>query len=55
MRFLLRWTWRSALLVLIGVVLIQFWFVAHIWYWTDHNPETTAFMESRLAKLREKN
>lgn len=55
MRFILHWTWRSALLVLIGVVLIQFWFVAHIWYWTDHNPETTAFMESRLAKLREKN
>lgn len=55
MRLIWRWTWRSALLVLIGVVLIQFWFVVHIWYWADHNPETTAFMESRLAKLREKN
>ena len=33
--------------------LLQFWFVVHIWYWADHNPETTAFMRARLAVMRE--
>ena len=56
---MLKAVWRSAcytlLLTLIALVLVQFWFVIHIWYWVDHNPETTAFMEARLARLREKN
>ncbi len=43
------------LLALIALLLVQFWFVVHIWHWVGHNPETTAFMESRLEKLREKN
>ena len=49
-----RWLWRSVLLALIALVLIQFWFVVHIWYWADHDPDVTAFMQSRLEKLREK-
>ncbi|MEK6592397.1 MAG: monofunctional biosynthetic peptidoglycan transglycosylase [Pseudomonadota bacterium] len=50
-----RWTWRLVLLALIALVLIQFWFLVHIWYWAGHNPESTAFMESRLERMREKN
>ena len=42
------------LLALIALVLVQFWFVVHIWYWTSHNPQTTAFMASRLERLRER-
>jgi monofunctional biosynthetic peptidoglycan transglycosylase len=49
-----RFTWRIVLLALIALMLIQFWFVVHIWYWTSHNPQTTAFMESRLERLSEK-
>ena len=49
-----RFTWRLLLLALIALTLVQFWFVVHIWYWTSHNPQTTAFMESRLERLTEK-
>ena len=34
-------------------MLAQFWFLAHIWYWADHNPESTAFMRARLEIIRE--
>jgi len=50
--FILRWTWGGILLALIALVGIQFWFLAHIWYWADHNPESTAFMRSRLSIIR---
>lgn len=53
MRRLLRWIWHAILLALIALTLLQFWFLAHIWYWTDHNPESTAFMRERLAIIRE--
>ena len=49
----LRWTWCALLLALIGLVAVQFWFLAHVWYWADHNPESTAFMRARLEILRE--
>ncbi len=42
------------LLALIALLLVQFWFVVHVWYWADHDPGTTVFMQSRLEKLREK-
>lgn len=54
LRKLFRWTWRLVLLALITLVLVQFWFVVHVWYWTSHDPQTTAFTASRLEKLREK-
>jgi monofunctional biosynthetic peptidoglycan transglycosylase len=53
MRSFLRWTWYALLLALIGLVAVQFWFLAHVWYWADHNPESTAFMRARLEILRE--
>jgi len=53
MRTILRWTWYALLLALIGLVAVQFWFLAHVWYWADHNPESTAFMRARLQILRE--
>ena len=48
-----RWTWYGFLLALIALVASQFWFLAHIWYWADHNPESTAFMQARLEVIRE--
>ena len=54
LRKLFRWTWRLVLLALIALVLVQCWFVVHVWYWTSHDPQTTAFMASRLERLRER-
>ena len=53
MKSLLRWTGYGVLLALIAFALVQFWFVVHVWYWVDHNPEATAFMMTRLEILRE--
>ena len=53
MRTFLSGTWYALLLALIGLVVVQFWFLAHVWYWADHNPESTAFMRARLEILRE--
>jgi len=39
----------------IGLAIYEFWFLAQILYWVDHNPETTRFMELRLDALRHKN
>jgi len=37
------------------VVAYQIWIFAHVWWWVDHNPTTTAFMQARLDTAREKN
>ena len=53
MRRLFRWLfWYPLLLSLSALVVVQIWFVVHIWYWTDHNPDSTAFMRARLAVIR---
>jgi monofunctional biosynthetic peptidoglycan transglycosylase len=48
-----RFSWRLLLLALIALTLLQFWFFACIWYWSVYNPDSTAFMRSRLETLRE--
>ncbi len=55
LRSFLRWTWRTLLLALIALAAVQFWFLVHIWYWVDHNPDSTAFMRGRLEILQEDN
>lgn len=47
-------------LALIGLVVAVFlayqgYILARLWWWADHNPTTTAFMNSRLDIMREKN
>ena len=54
LKFLARTIGYTLLTALIGLVLVQFWFFLHIWYWVDHNPASTAFMDARLERLREK-
>jgi len=54
-----RLLWRS-FLFLIGIavgllVVYELWVFGHVWWWRDHNPQTTAFMRDRLDGLREKN
>ena len=31
---------------------LQLSYLARVWWWRDHNPQVTAFMEARLAQLR---
>ena len=46
--------WVAALAVL-GVVAYESSIYVRIWWWVDHNPASTSFMDERLAVLREKN
>ena len=36
------------------VAAVQCWFFAHVLWWRAYQPETTAFMEARVERLREK-
>lgn len=37
------------------VIAIQSYFFIQIWWWVDHNPDSTSFMNRQLSILREKN
>ena len=54
----LVWLWRvfcyTLGLLFVALLLYQSWFAAHIWYWVEHNPQSTSFMQARLERLREK-
>ena len=54
LKILWYWLWRATALLFIAVFIYQLWFFLHIWYWVDHNPERSAFMESRLEDLQSK-
>lgn len=43
---------RGFLLAALLILLYQAWLALHIWYWVEHNPTTTAFMESRLNEMQ---
>jgi monofunctional glycosyltransferase len=53
MSFVWRFAWRAVLLALIALTLLQFWFFACVWYWSVNDPHSTAFMRTRLEKLRQ--
>ena len=55
MKKLWRFGWRILALLFIFLLLYQGWIAAHIWWWVDHNPATSAFMEDRLVVLQSKN
>jgi monofunctional biosynthetic peptidoglycan transglycosylase len=37
----------------IGLAVFEFWFLAQILYWVEHNPATTRVMDARLEVLRQ--
>jgi monofunctional glycosyltransferase len=39
--------------VLAALALYQSWFLVQVLYWKDHNPDTTRFMDLRLAAMRD--
>jgi monofunctional glycosyltransferase len=54
MKSFLRFTaWTIAALA--GALIVyELSFLARVWWWKDHNPESTAFMEAQLGRLRER-
>ena len=49
------WAWRTLALFFVLLLLYQAWIAAHIAWWINHNPATSAFMESRLEVMQDKN
>jgi len=49
-----RMVWRGALVLAAIVLLLQFWFLAHVLWWKVYDPSSTAFMESGMARLQER-
>lgn len=49
------WIWRILLALFVLILLYQAWIAAHIWWWVDHNPTSSAFMQDRLEAMHEKN
>jgi monofunctional glycosyltransferase len=49
-----RWLLQTAALLVAAIFFYQLWFFIHIWYWVDHNPERSAFMETRLEDPQSK-
>jgi monofunctional biosynthetic peptidoglycan transglycosylase len=55
MRTALRWLGEAIAAAVVLVLLYQLWIFAHVLWWVDHNPSSTAFMASGLARQQEKN
>jgi len=55
LRMLMRGAGYLLLLAFAALALIQFWFLVHVGYWINNNPESTAFMRARLEILQEDN
>lgn len=47
--------WRILLGLLALLLLYQLWIAAHVWWWIDHNPASSSFMDSRLELMQDKN
>lgn len=54
MKLLWRWLARALLLFLALVVVYQSWLFGHVVWWVRFNPSTSAFMETRLGVLQDK-
>ena len=54
MRSVLGWLGKGLAAAFTLVLLYQLWVFAHVLWWADHNPGSTAFMEAGLARQQEK-
>lgn len=50
-----RLLWRGIIALLVFIVLYQGWVFLHVWWWVDHNPDSSAFMEAQEEILQDKN
>jgi monofunctional biosynthetic peptidoglycan transglycosylase len=46
---------KGLLAVVLLVVFYQLWVFAHVLWWVDHNPSSSAFMNAGLARMQDKN
>jgi monofunctional biosynthetic peptidoglycan transglycosylase len=51
----LRWTVKATAALFTLLLLYQLWIFAHVLWWNDHNPGSTAFMAAGLVRQQEKN
>ena len=49
-----RLFWRGLLLLIVLVLLLQFWYLGHVLWWKAFDPTSTAFMEAGMDRLQEK-
>ena len=52
MKNALRFAGWLALALAAIFLAIQLSFLVRVWWWRDHNPQSTAFMEASLERLR---
>ena len=55
MKKLLRRAVKPALAVIALALMYQLWLFAHVLWWINHNPASSAFMEAGLARMQGKN
>jgi monofunctional glycosyltransferase len=49
------WAWHGMVIFFAVLLLYQVWLFAHICWWVKFNPSTSAFMETRLEIMQDKN
>jgi len=54
-RTALRWLGKGIAAAIALVLLYQLWIFAHVLWWIDHNPTSTAFMAAGLARQQDRN
>src|SRR4030065_2829853 len=55
MKKMVGWSGKATARAIALVLLYQLWIFAHVLWWIDHNPTSTAFMEAGLARQQDKN
>ena len=53
-RTLLSWLGKAIAVAVALVLLYQLWVFAHVLWWIDHNPKSTAFMAAGLERQQDK-
>jgi monofunctional glycosyltransferase len=51
-KILWSWIWHIVAALLVLVLCYQAWIAAHIAWWIEHNPSTSAFMDDRLEVMQ---
>jgi len=54
-KLLWSWLWHIAAALFVLLLFYQAWIAAHVAWWVNHNPSTSAFMDDRLLIMQSKN
>ncbi|HMY00835.1 MAG TPA: transglycosylase domain-containing protein, partial [Agitococcus sp.] len=50
-----QWVWRIIGGLVVILVTYHLWLLFSIWWWIDHNPQSTSFMETQREVLQSQN